>query len=429
MDNSTKKKYLGKWDYLLGVICGALVVYFFVIPIFCLDSDHFRDYFECGGLLSLMPIGVLLAISVLYVRRYMSEWKDKDDQIAPVVMAFLGCTLRFLLLGAVWPISIWFTSSGTFSRPYTHINRKSVLDALAKVSSTSDISNAFALFPSKDEGYECCKKWLKKQTRKNFTDKVRAVFVAYCFGDKEFCDSHFYPDGWVCNKKRAAQLLELFCHNGDDSKVVAFIKRYTNSSDEARMAYAKEILWNKYVDNNDEVAYRFYMSLGIKPRYIDSYSYRRRKDHCFLAESSLEDMVGHRASFWSGGWQCEEYETNLSRAVEKNDINTVEKLLKWGCDPNQYLKIEAESPTIQPTMLDLLGHDIVDRLTLEGGVRSGVVKSNHVIESNHIINLVTSRAMFYLLISAGMDRNPPTSISYVNGERKVSDTTDECKFS
>jgi hypothetical protein len=48
--------------------------------------------------------------------------------------------------------------------------------------------------------------------------------------------------------------------------------------------------------------------------------------------------------------------------------------------------------------------------------------------ADHIINLVTSRVVFDLLVAAGMDANPPSSISYVNGEVKVSNTTDGCRF-
>ena len=203
-NNMTDKKFLGKGDYRLGVICGALVVWSLLLVLGYneLDWDDVCDSLSgIGGVLILMPLAVVLAISVLYVRRRMHEWKDKPDQIAPAVKGFLGCALRLLLLGVVFPISIWFVGrdkirGSSFQRPYEHIDRKPVLDALETVSSTSDISNAFAQFPTEREGYESCKKWLKKMIKKGFKDRVRAVFIAYCLGDKEFCDSYFYGDGW-----------------------------------------------------------------------------------------------------------------------------------------------------------------------------------------------------------------------------------------
>ena len=137
-NGTTNKKYLGKRDYRLGVICGGLsTIPFLLCFLAAFDSryhprsdwiDRFghqiEGFFDGLGLFAFVwvfvPLVIVLAISALYVKRRMPEWKDKDDQIAPVVMAFFGCALRLLLIGTVWPISIWFIGRNSGQKPKPH---------------------------------------------------------------------------------------------------------------------------------------------------------------------------------------------------------------------------------------------------------------------------------------------------------------------
>ena len=287
----------------------------------------------------------------------------------------------------------------SFPDPYADINCEAVLEQLSKATSSSEIKNALLCFATERDGYKCCKEWLRGQLGKKFEDRIKALFVAYYFGDKEFCDS-VYQEGYVCSPSGATQLFDLFCHNGEDQVVKSFIDRYTNSSEMAKRAYAEKIPWFKYVDSDDNVAYAFYQSLGIKPQFNDDY------------------LTSVHWSGSCGGHPTSSYEgiTHLSKAIEQDNLSEIKKLLKWGVDPNQYLYRSYSYPWRR-----------VGVLSLEPEPRRR--REPNVFVTSHIISLIKSREAFDALVAAGMDRKPPRSICIVDGVRKPSEEKVSCRFS
>lgn len=268
----------------------------------------------------------------------------------------------------------------SFPDPYADLNCEAVLEQLSKATSSSEIKSALSCFATERDGYKCCKEWLRGQLGKKFEDRIKALFVAYYFKDKKVCYPA-YQDGYMCSPSGAAQLFDLFCHNGEDQVVKSFIDRYTNSSEMAKRAYAEKIPWFKYVDADDNVAYAFYQSLGIKPQF-----------------SGRLKMLS---------------KIRLSKAIEQDDLPEIRKLLKWGVDPNQYL----------------------DHRCSYDGRRDGVLvlpwmkRGSNAFMTTHVISLIKSREAFDILVAAGMDRKPPRSICIVDGVRKPSEEKVSCRFS
>lgn len=410
-------KLLGKSDSRLGIISGGLVFYFFLIPL--LVMDHFDHYLDDWGLWIAIPAIILFAVSFLYAKRKTQE-SAGEDQISQFLKQFVICMVQMILMGIISPLVIWRAESRTstsqnecnaktkegelvaqqqeylFPLQYANLDRDGIFAKLSRVSSSNDIKNAFSCFATERDGYDCCREWLNDQSKKKFEDKIRALFIAYYFEDKEFCNS-IYAEGYVCGAKGVGSLLDIFCHSGGDDVVIRFIQRYTNSSERAKNEYAEHVPWYKYVKTDDDVAYRFYQSLGIRPKYTDDY-------HTICHRSG--SMGSRRTSSY-------ESETNLSKAIEQNDIQTIKRLVKWGVDPNQYLYCSYSYPDRERGILD-----------------SPTEKRNpNVYMNSHIITLIKTREVFDLLVAAGMDKTPPSSVTVIDGVRTVSSDTERCQFS
>jgi hypothetical protein len=414
---------LGKWDFKIGVFSGGLCFYFLLLP--AVFADYFSDYlFEDGGALVFIPAFFLVVVSVVFGARKAAV-SVSHDTVMVFTRDLVIAMLLFVVMGIIAPVfllvglrrnkeSNGVASQNTkgaskkdestnfpFPSRYSGIDSKAVYEKLSEVTSSVDVDIALKAFPSAREGYMCCKPWLRHKLDGDFSQRIRALFVAFYFDDKEFCDS-VYAEGYVCSAAGAASLLDLVCHDGGDDLVQRFISRYTNIRlSSSREEYAKNIPWYKYVDSDDDVAYDFYRRLGIKPMYGDSY----------------QTMMHWSGSFANRRTSSYEYCTKLSAAVEANDIATVRKLLKWGVNPNQYLHCTYTYPPDDMSVR-------IDRMA--GRVHKR--EEPDVSKGDHLISHIKTKEMFNILVAAGMDRTPPSSVHVSKGVTAYSECLEKSKF-
>jgi hypothetical protein len=132
---------------------------------------------------------------------------------------------------------------------------------------------------------------------------------------------------------------------------------------------------------------------------------------------SYQTMMHWSGSFANRRTSSYEHRTKLSAAVEANDIATVRKLLKWGVNPNQYLHCTYTYPPDDMSVR-------IDRMA--GRVHKR--EEPDVSKGDHLISHIKTKEMFNILVAAGMDRTPPSSVHVSKGVTAYSECLEKSKF-
>lgn len=251
-----------------------------------------------------------------------------------------------------------------FSAPHNSINHTAIRHKLLKAKTFRETQDALSEFPSPAIGYAANKPWLTEWVElrpalwvgSNRVSIVDVLFAAFCFDDKELCDS-LIQEGYVLNKELALDVLCRFARISAEDKVKAFIKRYVDLSDENKKYFAANIHWLKIIDSGDTDVIAYFKGQGVDIR---------------IGDDGLERYKHvDYDKFYS--WT---YTSPLLQAIEKNNVARVKFLLDWGANPNQRLYISA-------------GRD-----------------NDWVLHLDPLLTHIRSREIFDLMVAAGMELYP-----------------------
>ena len=313
-------------------------------------SDQAKSCPHCGAPLKLSFRGKLLTAPKWFVNMRQQDKMKRDKRRIDNQQA-REAALRYER------IRNFTYESCPYPPPYDRLAHSTIRRNLCSVESFGQLKNVLSAFPTPDIGYVMNLPWLKEWVELHPNRLVDLLFPAFCFSDKDLCDSLLRSDN-VLEKDQAVEALQHFARSDADEKVVAFMARYVDMSKEKRAYYSKKMKWLPFIDARDFKSLEFFKSIGLDVRIGDEGVERRKHTDFNL--------------FYSN-----EYCSPLSVAIDKNDVARVKLLLDWGANPNQMLYFSCgRSPESTPI-------------------------SGHPLLCN-----IRNREIFDLMVAAGMDLYP-----------------------
>jgi hypothetical protein len=246
-----------------------------------------------------------------------------------------------------------------YSVPHNSINHAETRKKLLRAKTFKETQESLRAFPSPAIGYATNRPWLQEWVELrpvlwvglSRVSIVDVLFAAYCFDDKELCDS-IIREKYVLSKEMALDVLCRFARNNAEDKVKAFIQRYVDLSKENKKYFSANIHWGKIVETGDTDVIAYFKGNGFDIR---------------IGDDGLER--GRHVDYYD--FYTWEYTSPLLRAIEKNNGTLVKLLLDWGANPNQRLYLSARRDGsrvlhLDPLLTYIRSREIFDHMVAGG---------------------------------------------------------------